>query len=211
MFVLCTQAAQQALATHQGPLRATNIGWTTPTSISGYLLSLFPLHFLLVLRGHISRRELFSEQNTLHFLWLKLPSFLGKLRRVPGGVLCRCLLDAGLGIQSFPALCSHRAFPDIVVPDSYLFHHSFTETTFSHCYCKPYYFCGGCISVARWPMYKLAFVPKCLNYCFAIWNEQCHKNAKRYQSLFLFPSFGRGINETVVINKIILLMPGSAN
>lgn len=26
VFLLCTQAAQQALAMHQGPLRATNIG-----------------------------------------------------------------------------------------------------------------------------------------------------------------------------------------
>lgn len=60
-------------------------------------------------------------------------------------------------------------------------------------------------------MYKLAFVPKCLNYWFAIWNEQCCKNAKHYQLLVLFPSFGTGMNETVVINKTILLMPCTAN
>lgn len=29
VFLLCTQAAQQALAMHQGPLRATNIGSAT--------------------------------------------------------------------------------------------------------------------------------------------------------------------------------------
>lgn len=44
--------------------------------------------------------------------------------------MCRCLLDAGLGKGGLSALCSHRALPDIVHWDSYLFHHLFTKPTF---------------------------------------------------------------------------------
>lgn len=114
-----------------GSLKGYQYWLSNLTSLSVCLLSLSPLHFLLVFRGLSSRQELFLEQNYLHFFVPQTPFFLRKLKcarccaaQVSSG--CCCLWHQGSSsphavTEHFLTLCTGTAICFIIFHLNHLF------------------------------------------------------------------------------------------
>lgn len=128
------------------------------------LLSLFPLYFFLVLNGHISRQELFSEHNALCFCdSASLLPAEAEVHQVLHGTGVLWMLALASRFFQLHALIEY--FLSLYMRAATYFITFFHQKDLFTLLLQTILFLPGCISAVQQPVYKLAFVPKCLKYC----------------------------------------------